>query len=334
MKYGASALHFTKSEQQIIDEQLQTEDFKMTPHMAADIRRKLIAKLEADQMPIVLGDSSSRVGWSDEDRERFEKEAHERVRKGTLYDLKRAEIVLWKNDIFHAALNGHEAFENQPTELPEDFVNQLWMWDRPLNGLMQVKDEWHCVVMAVLIMNPWVAEWPDVGQPPKGRAFAGMVFAVQFETADLETPAVDDPWEQRLVCSPIFISEIGAPLDPQGAQSRAAVEFLRLPFVVSSKEPAQPRAERRRLEREGRKSEIATVRIVTLRKAVNDHRSESEGGTHEKRDWSCHWMVRGHWRKQYLPSTGTHRPTWISPFVKGDTSKPYHAPEVIYRAAR
>ena len=331
MKYGASALHFTKSEQQIIDEQLKIEDFKMTPQMAADIRRVLIAKLEADKMPIVMGGEEERGSWPDGERERFEKDSHERVRKGTLYDIKRAEIVLWKNDIFHGALNGHEVFEGQPTELPEDFVNQLWMWDRPLNGLMQVKDEFHCVVMAVLVMNPYVAQWPE--EEAKGRAFAGMVFAVQFSTEDLEKHA-DEPWEQRLVCSPMFVCEMGAPLDDKAAQTRAAVEFLRLPFVVSSKEPAQPRAERRRLEREGRKHEIATVRIVTLRKAVNDHRSESEGGTHEKRDWSCHWMVRGHWRKQYLPSTGTHRPTWISPFVKGDTSKPYHAPEVIYRAAR
>jgi hypothetical protein len=331
MKFGTSALNFTKSEQQIIDEQLQVDDFKMTPQLAAGIRSRLIRKLEADELPIVLGGEAERAAWPEADRDQFDQEAHERVRAGTLYDLKRAEIVLWRNEIFHGAINGHEVFEGQPTELPEDFVDQLWMWDRPLNGLMQVDEEFHCVVMAVLVMNPFVAQWPDRGQPPKGRAFAGMVFAVQFSTEDLELRA-DMPWEQRLIMSPIFISEMGAPLDEKAAQTRAAVEFLRLPFVVAAKEPAQPRHERRRLEREGRAREIATIRIVTLRKAVNEHSSES--GAHEKRDWSCHWMVRGHWRKQYLPSTGGHRPTWISPFVKGDTSKPYHSPEVIYRAAR
>ena len=44
-------------------------------------------------------------------------------------------------------------------------------------------------------------------------------------------------------------------------------------------------------------------------------------------DWSCRWLVRGHWRQQ--PCGAGHaerRPTWILPHLKGPERKPLKAP--------
>jgi hypothetical protein len=69
-----------------------------------------------------------------------------------------------------------------------------------------------------------------------------------------------------------------------------------------------------------------TVRVVTLR------RSESAGhGDSANKEWACKWIVRGHWRQQYYPSTSEHRPKWIDPYVKGPDDKPLKAPtQTVY----
>ena len=63
-------------------------------------------------------------------------------------------------------------------------------------------------------------------------------------------------------------------------------------------------------------------RIVQLRQK----QYERKDGESEERDWSCHWLVKGHWRAQYHPSTGIHEPLWILPHLKGDFEKPFKPP--------
>lgn len=50
---------------------------------------------------------------------------------------------------------------------------------------------------------------------------------------------------------------------------------------------------------------------------------ESTGGSVE---YGCQWMVGVHWRQQYYPSTGEHRPLLILPYWKGPPDKPIKAP--------
>lgn len=42
--------------------------------------------------------------------------------------------------------------------------------------------------------------------------------------------------------------------------------------------------------------------------------------------WSHRWMVRGHYRNQWRPSTQGHHLTWIPAYIKGPGDKPFHAP--------
>jgi len=64
------------------------------------------------------------------------------------------------------------------------------------------------------------------------------------------------------------------------------------------------------------------VRIITLRRRI--YNSEPSGN-HRDIDWSCRWVVGAdfkHWRKQFCPSTKSHKLIHIPPFIKGPGDKP------------
>lgn len=83
------------------------------------------------------------------------------------------------------------------------------------------------------------------------------------------------------------------------------------------------RAAARRLKHDGYPHE-PLIRVVQLRRV--EHAPQS-GEDPEPVDWSCRWIVRGHWRQQpYGPGQAQRRPTWISPYMKGPDEKPLKAP--------
>lgn len=83
-----------------------------------------------------------------------------------------------------------------------------------------------------------------------------------------------------------------------------------------------PRAARRRIERLDPVLD-PTVRYIDLRRArtVPSDRPDDEVGT-GAREYRHRWIVRGHWRNQYYPSRGDHRPIWIDPHFAGPDDKP------------
>lgn len=64
------------------------------------------------------------------------------------------------------------------------------------------------------------------------------------------------------------------------------------------------------------------IRVIQLR--APKHNSQSSD--HETHDWSCRWMVRGHWRNQPYPKDHAVRPKWIAPYVKGPDEAPLKPP--------
>lgn len=79
------------------------------------------------------------------------------------------------------------------------------------------------------------------------------------------------------------------------------------------------RADRRRWGRD-HDGPIPEVTVVELRRPL--HTEPHENTPVGFVDWSHRWIVDGHWRNQYHPSTGDHVPTWIAPYVKGPEDKP------------
>jgi hypothetical protein len=88
------------------------------------------------------------------------------------------------------------------------------------------------------------------------------------------------------------------------------------------------RPARRRLQKRG--YEPPRVRVVTLRRASG---SPSTVGDSD-REYHHQWIVKGHWRQQWYPSRGVHRPVWIAPHIKGPEGAPLIGGEKVYAWTR
>jgi len=111
----------------------------------------------------------------------------------------------------------------------------------------------------------------------------------------------------------------------------SALTFMQQQILVAGKRDITDRPTRRRLQREGW-TEPPVVRVVELRRRIYvdpKTREEREGP-----EWSCQWLVRGHWRQQWYPSTGIHAPRWIMPYAKGPLDKPLRASSRIFAVIR
>lgn len=96
--------------------------------------------------------------------------------------------------------------------------------------------------------------------------------------------------------------------------------------IASVREAVYDRAARRRIEKRGK--EPPRVRVITLRRPASSGSGESD------REYHHQWIVRGHWRQQWYPSRGTHRPVWIAPHIKGPEGAPLLGGEKVYAWAR
>lgn len=98
--------------------------------------------------------------------------------------------------------------------------------------------------------------------------------------------------------------------------------------------------ERGHVERHRRKAfareakPLAGVRIVHLRRA--SYHPTPTDSTGEPVNWSCRWVVGGHWRNQPCgPKHGDRKLTWIPPFVKGPEGMPLKvAVQKVYAVER
>lgn len=64
------------------------------------------------------------------------------------------------------------------------------------------------------------------------------------------------------------------------------------------------------------------INVIILRRAQYIHTSYPRHDEGELVDWSYQWWVSGHWRRQWHPSTKTHKLTYIVPYIKGPPYKP------------
>lgn len=74
-----------------------------------------------------------------------------------------------------------------------------------------------------------------------------------------------------------------------------------------------------------------SILVVRLRRTVR----EGDDDDGQPKAWTCRWIVRGHWRQQYHPSDGSHRPIFILPYIKGPDNMPLRSPaERVFAVVR
>lgn len=78
---------------------------------------------------------------------------------------------------------------------------------------------------------------------------------------------------------------------------------------------------------------VRPIRVIKLRRTAHSP-SEQHNGPDSPVEWSCRWIVSGHWRNQYYRSTGQHNPIYILPYPKGPDTKPLKMPTKVYAVVR
>jgi hypothetical protein len=108
----------------------------------------------------------------------------------------------------------------------------------------------------------------------------------------------------------------------------AMLSFLQQRILIYSRESVS-RAARRRAEIKGRNIK-PEVNVVRLRKAQY-HSRQGEG---REVDWSCRWIVHGHWRNQWYATEQKNHPVFINSFIKGPEDKPLKDPGRLFAVVR
>lgn len=93
---------------------------------------------------------------------------------------------------------------------------------------------------------------------------------------------------------------------------------------ISDAEPVAPlHRDRKAAKKSGRKPPEITR--YTLRRLRHVEASHDESG----RRLSCRFVVRPHWRNQWLPKTRTHRRTLVNAYIKGPSDAPLRITERV-----
>lgn len=112
--------------------------------------------------------------------------------------------------------------------------------------------------------------------------------------------------------------------------------FLKQTLLRTDEVPAE-RHLRKRWQRQYRKA-APPIHVVALRQVAHVPKPIGDEGlievTPEPVVWHCQWIVRGHWRRQWHPSTRTHEVQWIDSYLKGPEDQPLKAPAATVYAAR
>lgn len=104
--------------------------------------------------------------------------------------------------------------------------------------------------------------------------------------------------------------------------------FLQQRILVPSRYVAD-RAARRRLEKAKQKPLSDEIKVVALRQVMYTGKGE-----HRDVEWTCRWIVGGHWRNQWYPSKQHYRPKYIASYLKGPEDKPLRHPERLFAVVR
>lgn len=126
------------------------------------------------------------------------------------------------------------------------------------------------------------------------------------------------------------------PNDPFDSLVYSFFHFIKDRIVVER----ASRPTRRRIERQGVLPEHGEIRVVRLRKSETYYKEAEEqgkggaAGEEPSIEWTHRWVVSGHWRNQWYPSTQSHSLIWIDPHVKGPEEKPIIYKDQVYAVER
>lgn len=109
-------------------------------------------------------------------------------------------------------------------------------------------------------------------------------------------------------------------------QILSKLSFLNSPYIDSS-----PRPLSRHIRRASTRSGSVDPPLVSTVQLRSSTSSKNTGGSTENKSvYSVRWLVRGHHRAQWYPSSKSHRVIYIAPYVKGPEDKPLKSNRVYH----
>lgn len=240
--------------------------------------------------------------------------------EAALYILPKAVTYFWSPEMMSSVMEASRHYPLDAVLLPERLRDEyFWYWcDKPFLHMSAPKDDGTSSLAPI----NGIAAGIDgtTGKPhlrvvgfqrlPDRRVISLMADSWLFG----EKPGLrqySDDWLSR-----------------HGVSDQENVPSRMFQFVLSAQQwlaqrilrTTEAQLERSARRRATRALEIAPkVSVIALR-AYESSSSPRIG--QRQVDWSHRWVVSGHWRKQYYPSTGENVPTWIDPYVKGPEDKP------------
>lgn len=233
-------------------------------------------------------------------------------------------------------------------------------FDRPL----RVADVWGKIMLVhVVTWGPMTVGWErDPGRPQMRALMASMWNDVDTEPDDYSSPMIAEAGERRYrqllgrwgfigAEIPVHGMKLGPTrLDPRqlareertdyNPEHRPFTNTFRIlsalftlfdqPGLADVTSEAPPRTTQR-VARDGGLRSVSDISVVTLRRgeASGARSADGEGALV---DWSCRWVVEGHWHR-YWHGSGEDRELrrrWVSDYVKGPEDKPLRVTEKIY----
>lgn len=255
-----------------------------------------------------------------------------------LLDMPRT-ITMWDTDILIASAAGCESFRDEPVNL----VNQLAcpgikpglnVWVTNLNtpvtsgmsiegNIVNFEGGGEMYRMADIYIMPHL-DYPAVDYVvTEGVMFVAQIFKSTthrlpiLRAGPVTQPPPGSEHPTRVGSFPGFERIV------------ARCQFLNQPFISTATASLPKQVEK---EYQRRKSKPPSVNVVSLRRI--EHKATTEAEQHSV-EWSCQWLVGGHWRRQYFPREKSHHAVYVRPYVKGPKGLPLKAPkQTVYVAKR
>lgn len=247
-------------------------------------------------------------------------------------------ITLWRgdtiyitSDMLHVIMQAAEDLPDDVTINTQEFMSNhgFCMFEEPIIGYDRNGE---AIVMSAIAWE--VAPINTLAEPDDLRM--GLILYFLTDTDDVRDRYnalfSEGMRKQGISIPPLAISHFWPGRDGdtlpviKGPGTEAVVNLVRF-FIamqmLSRQTIGEPirmrpdRASRKRYAREYPNEPERLITLITLRRKTAKHNDEPQ-----KVEWSRRWIVRGHWRKQYYPSTKTHGWKYIYEYIKGPEDKP------------
>ena len=240
----------------------------------------------------------------------------------------RCETVLWSWNVWQSAISGCDVFLREPPPgeiMPPDGLPpyQFWTFSNLPKATPEAVQFFELPFDAAVIWGMTILLFDmDCPQGDPNEVITGVSY--------IFGPSQEDAAAPTLVMRHMSLGSrtpVAAPLSPVVA----GLKFMTLPFVSTQRRHAA-RDERERRWLQKKRRPVPSVSTIVLRR---EQRQGDRPGEGSEVDWSCRWLVRGHWRSQWYPSEGKHKPAFVHPYVKGPDDKPLKPPrDSIYLVRR